>query len=138
VIVADTNLIAYLLITGDHTEAAEAVIEKDSAWCAPVLWRSEFRNILALYLRQGELDLAAAVRLMGEAESLLAAGEFDVASDAVLQLAARSRRSAYDCEFVSLALQLQVPLVTSDRGVLAAFPEIAVAPEEFARGDGAT
>jgi len=134
VIVADTNLIAYLLISGDHTSAAEAVIEKEPTWCAPVLWRSEFRNLLALYLRQGQLDLAAAVRLMGEAEALLAPGEFDVASDAVLQVANRCRLSAYDCEFVSLALELQVPLVTSDRGVLAAFPEIAVAPEEFARG----
>jgi len=50
----------------------------------------------------------------------------------VLELAVRSRCTAYDCEFVALAKQLGVPLVTSDRQVLAAFPETAVSPDAFA------
>ncbi len=26
-------------------------------WIAPILWKSEFRNVLALYIRQGYLSL---------------------------------------------------------------------------------
>jgi len=47
-IVADTNLIAYFLVKGPHTREAEAVYEKDPEWAAPLLWRSEFRNVLIL------------------------------------------------------------------------------------------
>ncbi len=56
-IVADTNLIAYLLIPGQKTALAQAVFQQDPAWIAPFLWRSEFRNIPALYMRQSQLAL---------------------------------------------------------------------------------
>jgi predicted nucleic acid-binding protein len=42
-IVVDTNVIAYLLLEGEHTEQAEAVFCKDPDWVAPHLLRSEFR-----------------------------------------------------------------------------------------------
>ena len=48
-----------------------------------------------------------------------------------LELAKRSRCTAYDCEFVALAKRLGTGLVTSDRQVLSAFPETAVSPEAF-------
>jgi predicted nucleic acid-binding protein len=40
-----------------------------------------------------------------------------VASQQVLELAIRSRCSAYDCEFIALAQDLRVPFVTADRQV---------------------
>lgn len=85
-IVADTNLIAYLLIEGDHTPAAEAVLGTDPEWAAPTLWRSEMRNILALYLRQGHLSLSDALLYMNEAESLLSGREYEIPSAPVLKL----------------------------------------------------
>lgn len=50
-IVVDTNVLAYLYLPGEYTAAAEALLAHDPDWAAPVLWRSEFRNILAGYLR---------------------------------------------------------------------------------------
>lgn len=131
-IVVDTNVIAYLFMPGDHTEAARLTLAADAAWAAPLLWRSEFRNVLALYLRQHHLPLGAALQLQAAAEELLAGREYGVESEAVLTLAATSGRSAYDCEFVVLARALAVPFVTSDRQLLASFPETAVALSSFA------
>jgi predicted nucleic acid-binding protein len=135
VIVADTNLIAYLLIPGESTALAEQVLARDSHWTAPFLWRSELRNVLALSLRQGHLSLEQAHQRMALAESLLEGREFPVASAPVLRLASSSRCSAYDCEFVALAEESGVPLVTSDRRVLQAFPGVAVSPERFVARD---
>ncbi|MEX2582318.1 MAG: type II toxin-antitoxin system VapC family toxin [Gemmatimonadota bacterium] len=132
-IVADTNLIAYLLIPSNHTADAESILRKDSAWSAPLLWRSEFRNVLASYLRSGQMRLEDAVVLMTEAEGLLEGGEYEVPSAPVLTLSEQSGCSAYDCEFVHLAQELGVPLVTSDRTVLRAFPAFAVAMDVFIR-----
>jgi predicted nucleic acid-binding protein len=132
VIVADSNLIAYLLIQGQHTEAAEAVLTKDPSWAAPMLWRSEFRNILALYLRQGHLELPAALKYVNEAEALYSGREYEVPSAPVLALAQESGCTAYDCEFVHLAQELDVPLVTSDKKLLRVFPDLAVSPSTFA------
>lgn len=130
-IVADSNLIAYLLIPGEHTAQARAVLEKDPNWVAPLLWRSEVRNVLALYLRQASLSLGEALQFMREAEDLLQGGEYHVESSQVLGLAADSRCSAYDCEFVALARQLALPLVTTDKQILATFSPPAIRPADF-------
>ncbi len=39
-IVVDINVIAYLLIPGRYTASAEALLESDSLWVVPRLWRS--------------------------------------------------------------------------------------------------
>jgi predicted nucleic acid-binding protein len=132
VIVAHVNLIAYLLVTGEHTVAAEAVLALDEEWAAPLLWRSEWRSVLAGYLGRGELDLAGALERVAAAEAVVRGREYLLEAAPVLELVARSPCSAYDCEYVALARQLAVPLVTSDRRILAAFPETAVSPDEFA------
>ena len=130
-IVVDTNVIAYLLIPGDRTEIAELLLAKDKEWVAPFLWRSEFRNILALYIRQNIITLDQAKPVMTEAENLMLNHEFAVNSLDVLDLAKTSACSAYDCEFVALAKQLRVKLVTSDKRLIAAFPTVAMSMDNF-------
>lgn len=130
-IVVDTNVIAYLFLKGVHTEQAKVVLRKDPDWSAPLLWRSEFRNVLAFYLRQGLLALSQALQFMQEAELLMQGGEYEVASSLVLSLTASSRCSAYDCEFVALAQDLGVPLITSDARILAEFPSTASSLDDY-------
>jgi predicted nucleic acid-binding protein len=130
-IVVDTNVIAYLFLPGANTEKARSAFLKDPEWAAPLLWRSEFRNVLALYLRKKQLSQAEALGLATEAEKLMHGREYQVSSHSVLGLAAVSKCSAYDCEFVALAEHLRLPLVTSDSGLLKAFPKIAVSLGEF-------
>jgi predicted nucleic acid-binding protein len=121
-IVVDTNVLAYLLLPGPKTSLAEALLLDHPQWAAPPLWRSEWRNVLATYLRRDLLNLPAALALMEKAEAILSAHEQPVSSEQVLALASSSRCSAYDCEFVAAAQQLGVPLVTEDQKILAAFP----------------
>ena len=125
-IVAESNLIAYITIPGDRTAQAERVLARDPVWAAPFLWRSEFRSVLAAYLRNGMLDLETALELAFDAESRMEGQEYAVDSASVMRLASGSRCTAYDCEFVALAQKLGTKLVTADRQILAAFPETAV------------
>ncbi|MHB1749869.1 MAG: type II toxin-antitoxin system VapC family toxin, partial [Acidithiobacillus sp.] len=83
-IVVDSNVLAYLYLPGEYTSVAEALFEHDPNWAAPVLWRSEFRNILAGYLRRGSLTFQQVQSLQGEAEDLLAGAEYEVDSLSVL------------------------------------------------------
>lgn len=125
--VVDSNVLAYLYLPGEYTVVAEALLEHDPNWVAPVLWRSEFRNILAGYLRRGQLTFEQAHALQSEAEDLLRGAEYEVDSHSVLGLVRDSECSAYDCEFVALAMKLGTKLVTMDGKVLRSFPNIAVA-----------
>lgn len=133
-IVADVNLMACLLLAGPDTGLAQQVFQKDSTWAAPVLWRSEFRSILAAYMRQRGLGISEAWQAHELAEGLVSAHEYTLGGERVLQLVAASPCSAYDCEYVALAEELQVRLVTSDRQVLRHFPRVAISPQDFARG----
>ena len=125
-IVADTNLIAYFFIPGEHTADARRVFLKDPDWVAPLLWKSEFRNVVGTYLRQGYFNLKDALTIVNEAEQLFRSNEFSVPSDSVLEMVSESKCSAYDCEFAALAQELGVKLVTSDKVILSAFPSTAV------------
>ena len=131
-IVADVNLVVYLLVEGEWTPLAERALRRDPEWAAPLLWRSEFRNVLATMQRNGGLGLADALELAAEAEGLLAGRECAVQSSAVLALAAQSGCAAYDCEYVALARDLGVALVTADKRLVTAFPGTAVSLKEFA------
>ena len=126
-IVVDTNVVAYLFLEGEFTAPAEALLQRDAEWVAPVLWRSELRSILAGYLRRRALTFDQVRSIQAEAESLLAGGEFDVDSASVLDLVRDSDCSAYDCEFVALATHLDAKLVTMDAKLLKSFPKRAVA-----------
>lgn len=130
-IVVDTNIVGCLFLRGEHTMLAERVLLQDPEWAAPLLWRSELRSVLALYLRKSILTLADANAIMAKATELLQWREFNVRSEDVLKLASTSGCSAYDCEFVAVAMDIQAPLITSDRRLQQLFPEVAVSPEAF-------
>jgi predicted nucleic acid-binding protein len=131
VIVVDTNVLVYLLVPGEHTEQAERVFLRDPLWAAPLLWRSEFRNVLAVYMRRRLLSLDQALQLTGNAEILMQGREYEISSALVLSLVAGTRCSAYDGEFVALAQDLGLPLVTSDARLLAEFPTTTIAMDSF-------
>jgi predicted nucleic acid-binding protein len=130
-IVVDTHIIAYLYLTSERSVQVEQAYRKDPHWSAPILWRSEFRNVLALYIRKQLLSLEQAQQIIEQATLLMRGREYQVASFQVLELVASSTRSAYDCEFVALAKDLNTVLVTVDKQILRQFPTVAVSLDTF-------
>lgn len=129
-IVADTNLVAYLLLPTGREAEAGAVHQRDPVWIAPPLWQSEFRNVLVLNVRHGVITQNEAreawvlsTGLVHE-EAPTASHVFDVAFERSL--------TAYDAEFVALAETLGVRVVTDDRRVLNACPDLATSITVFA------
>jgi predicted nucleic acid-binding protein len=125
-IVVDTNVIAYLYLPTAFTEQAKQLLAQEMVWAAPVLWRSEFRNVLALYLRKQLIEFKEALQLQMEAESLMRENEYEIGSFEIMKLVRESRCSAYDCELVALATSLRTTLVTMDQLILREFPNIAI------------
>ena len=121
-IICDTNVFAYLFLKGTYSKQAKALLQTDPVWLAPPLWRSEFRNILATYMRQGHLTHQDALLIMHEAESFMAGNEISIDSEEVIALTSSSKCSAYDCEFVALAKRYDLKLYTSDKQILTEFP----------------
>ena len=129
-IVADTNLIVYLFITGDQTLLAQEVLHKDPNWIVPPLWQSEFRNVLAAYIRRG-MAVSEAKQIMENALETLENRQIIPSYEKILDLIAESDCTAYDCEYIALARQLNIELVTADKQLLNRFPDCAISLEEF-------
>jgi len=133
-VVVDANLIAALVLKQEHSDEARRVWERDPDWCAPPLWVSELRSVLAKCARAGLLPKSRAAATMALTRRvLLPERTIEPEDPVVLALAARCGCSTYDCEYVAVARMLGVPLVTLDKQVLRAFPGLALTPEEFLR-----
>lgn len=131
-IVVDTNILSYFYLSSAYSNVVERLFKTDPDWAAPALWRSEFRNVLSFYVRKKIVELDQAIDIFEAADQLLRQNEYEVQSFKVLQLSQKSGCSAYDCEFVSLAQDLNLSLITMDKKILRSFPNIAVSPASFA------
>lgn len=130
-IVVDVNILAYFSITGEKTALAQEAVRKDSNVVTSLLWRSEFRNVLVKSLRQGLMSLPEANAILLSVETRMKGRELHVNSFDVVRLAFENSCSAYDAEYVVLAKQLSVRLLTEDKEVLKKFPQIAISLQDF-------
>ncbi len=130
-IVVDSNIIIYIHVQGEWTQQALQVLKKDPQWVAPPLWESEFRNVMTGYMRRRILGLEQAKQITSSALKMMEAREILPPSNLVLELAAVSDCSAYDCEYAALAKHLNIKLITNDQKVLQHFPETAFSLNAF-------
>lgn len=138
-IVVDTNVLIYYMIDGERTDLARKVKEHDPEWIVPQLWKHEFINVLAVIhtqkQKQGK-DFSQYRLIWDNALELFSESEISVDMSHALELAVRNKVSAYDAQFVALAKELDLKLVTSDREILRKFPERAVSMEDFTKESG--
>lgn len=130
-IIADTNIISYLLLPTAYTDSVERLYKIDPDWSAPILWKSEFRNVMALYLRKKIITLETAMHLQDTAESVVIQNEYNVSSSQVLALIDESNCSSYDCEFIALAHYFDTKLITQDKKILNEFPSTALSVSDY-------
>lgn len=116
--------IAFFL--GGFSDDAVKLLAVITEAIAPPLWQSEFRNVLVLYLRKKLISMEEALRIYALAEQRLTIVPFEPPALAVLDLAGKSRCSAYDCEFIALAQTLGTLLVTQDKKILREFSDTAI------------
>jgi len=125
VIVADVNVIVYLLIEGNLTDQARELYERDPDWIFPALWKHEFLNVLSSLVRTGRVSKEDALNLWWKASGLFSKKEKEMDYDQVLSISVDNDISAYDAQYIALAKHYSIPLVTEDKHLLTKFPDMA-------------
>lgn len=118
----DTNVVAHLLIHGDHTEAAQKLRARDPDWRSETFLLVEFTNVLASSIASKRMTLSLAGDVLAKAVDLFDGKLGRIPHASVLAIAARHRVSAYDARFLALADRLGSRLVTEDSRLRAAAP----------------
>ena len=135
-VVVDTNVVAYLLLgTEGLVEEAKACFSTVSNPIAPAHWEAELTNVVWMAVRSGVLPpeegpvrLSLARRL--GVESVTTA---TLCQGALLR-SVGSGLAVYDTLFVELAARTGCPLLTFDKAVIKAFPDIAIRPRDLPEG----
>ena len=130
-IVVDSNVLAARNLTSTHTPLAEQVELLDRLWIVPPLWRYEFQNILAKGVWVRQLTTEDALHVWRLVMARMADNEHEPPAEQVLELSGHYRITAYDANFIALAMDMGVLCVTEDRELHKKFPTIAVSMEAF-------
>jgi predicted nucleic acid-binding protein len=125
--VVDTNIVVYMFFETQFSPSVVSLHQKDSGWQAPVLWQSEFLNVISLYIRKNYIDYEQALENIDTATKFIEK-EHPLLPFETLEFIFNSNCSSYDCEFVALAHRLETKLITYDKQILKEFPTIAIKP----------
>jgi predicted nucleic acid-binding protein len=117
-IVADVNVIIYLMTTAPLTAKAQRLAQIDQQWAVPRLWRYEFANSMATLIKAGKFMPEQGEELITQALASFEPNEFEVDQVEALRAAIKYRISPYDANYVVLAEHLDVRCVTADALVL--------------------
>ena len=123
-LLVDTNVVAYLLIDGDYTTAAQELRLRDSDWRSEAFLLVEFTNVLVSSIARKRMTLSMAEDFLAKVFSLFDGKLGRIPHAAVLGIAARHRVNANDARFLALADQLGSRLITQDARLRAAAPAL--------------
>ena len=123
-IVADVNVVVYLLTDCPQRERAVALFQRDSDWWMPHLWRHEFLNIVVTLTRNGLIPEGEAIDLWRNGLELFGMRELQPNQERAIELAMAHGISGYDAQYVTLAEELGTELLTGDARLLRKIPEL--------------
>ena len=128
-IVVDTNILSYLFIRGERSDAMDRLMEADGDWAAPRLWLDEFLNVLATYERNGILSIEQVSPILNDALALMEGSSYEIPPERILAVARRTGCSAYDSQYIALAEDLGTKLYTCDKRILTKCTGLAIEPK---------
>ena len=130
-IIVDSNIVTVRNLTSSLTSLAQQVEEKDPVWIVPVLWRYEFQNILATAIKAKQIKPEQALDIWEKVSKILVENECEPSASKVIDLVAQYGITAYDGQFIAVALEMGIPCVTGDRELQEKFPGIAISMDGF-------
>lgn len=130
-IVVDTNIVAYLSIEGERTAQARVLWDSDPHWQMPIIWQHEYLNILSTYTRSDGIGLEDAKHLWKIVTQKFIDAHIEIDMSVALDLAVQHNISAYDAQFIALANELEVPLISEDKRLRDRCPERVINMAEY-------
>lgn len=128
--VVDASVAVKWLVTEAFSEQAARLLDEELTLIAPELLFAEASNALWVMCRRGVItkdDLAEGIGVLRTAPVAVPAPMSQLAASAA-RLALDLDHPTYDCFYLALALQEQLPVVTADRrfyGVVSRHPYLA-------------
>ncbi len=121
-IVVDASIAAAWFLPDEHNDAADQLMAdlRSAPGRVPSLFWFETRNLFLMAERRGRLAAGEAVMSMAQLRGLPLQDEGAGGDPRVLALAARHALTAYDASYLALAIQLALPLATTDKKLAAA------------------
>jgi predicted nucleic acid-binding protein len=131
--VVDTNVVAYYLMgAGDFADESRTLWRSTQELLAPSSWEAELANVIWMAVRNGSIDeTEGSIKLELAARLGIHSVVARTLWQGALTRAVASGVPVYDTLFVELADREQVPLVTFDRKLLAAYPTVAKRPKDL-------
>ena len=123
-LLVDTNVVAYLLIEGTHTQAAQQLRRRDPDWRSEAFLLVEFTNVLASSVATRRMTFGLAENFLGKAVALFDGKLRSMPPASVLAAAVRHGVCAYDARFLALAEAIGLPIVTEDKKLRDAAPNL--------------
>ena len=128
--VVDTNVLAYYALrAAPFHEEVPALVSEPLELIAPDSWRSEFLSVIWQAVDSGGIAMEDGMELLEDVERLL---DWSVPVSwlwrEAIVCAVEHHCSTYETLFVVLAERECCSLLTYDRGLLTAFPQIASTP----------
>jgi len=105
-IVVDSNIITARNLTSVLTAKAEELEQKDPVWIVPGLWRYEFQNILATAIKAKQITPEQALNVWQRVLAILCENESEPSTAKVIDLVAQHGITAYDGQFIALAIEM--------------------------------
>jgi predicted nucleic acid-binding protein len=95
------------------------------------LWHHEFLNVLASYHRFDRVPLTRLLPAWSTARALFDDSTHRIDMPQALRIAGERNITAYDAQFVTLAQDRRAPLITHDRRLLRAVPDLALTARQY-------
>lgn len=130
-IVVDANVVVVFLLDSPFAPDARAVHVRDATWVTHPLCRSEVLNALLQETKAQKIALRDALNAAETAARLLTDRADGCTPSTILTTAHSSGLTAYDATYVVLARSLGVPLITEDKQILRACPDVARSMRQF-------